>query len=115
MTDSERRLGPYCPRAEPRHRAMASRRGLLSPAERQHSGPLAEVSGDATPSGLPHGWRWALWNAEAVRDARRLSMVEPLGVPEAGLGIEATGCVKKRASGGRHAGRLGDRRARGWR
>ena len=48
LSDIERRLGPSFERAEP-PRAMASRRGLLSPAERKHSWPLAEVSGDTTP------------------------------------------------------------------
>jgi hypothetical protein len=49
LRDVERRLAPYCERAEPRHRAMAYLRGLLSPVERKHSWPLAEVSGDPTP------------------------------------------------------------------
>jgi hypothetical protein len=41
----ERRLRPSFERAEPRQRAMAYGRGLLSPAERKHSWQLAEVSG----------------------------------------------------------------------
>lgn len=49
MTDIERRLAPYFERSEPRQRAMAYLRGLLSPAERKNSWQLAEVSGDATP------------------------------------------------------------------
>ena len=53
LTDIERRLAPYFERAEPRQRAMAYLRGLLSPAERKNSWQLAEVSGDATPVWLP--------------------------------------------------------------
>jgi len=49
LHDIERRLAPYFERTEPRQRAMAYLRGLLSPAERKHSWQLAEVSGDATP------------------------------------------------------------------
>jgi hypothetical protein len=49
VTDSAPRLGPYCARAETRQRVMTSLRGLLSPAERQHSWQLAEVTGDTTP------------------------------------------------------------------
>jgi hypothetical protein len=49
VTAIERRLAPSCERAEPRQRAMAYLRGLLSPAERKNSWQLAEVSGDATP------------------------------------------------------------------
>src|SRR6267142_2445268 len=52
LTDIERRLAPYFERAEPRQRAMAYLRGLLSPAERKNSWQLAEVSGDATPYGF---------------------------------------------------------------
>jgi len=49
VNDIERRLAPYFERAEPRQRVMAYGRGLLSPAERQNSWPLADVSGDTTP------------------------------------------------------------------
>ena len=49
LHDLERRLAPYFERTEPRQRAMAYLRGLLSPAERKNSWPLAEISGDATP------------------------------------------------------------------
>jgi hypothetical protein len=49
MADVERRWAPSFERAEPRRRAMAYLRGLLSPTERKKSWQLAEVSGDATP------------------------------------------------------------------
>src|SRR6267142_1299855 len=71
LTDIERRLAPYFARAEPRQRAMAYLRGLLSPAERKNSWQLAEVSGDATPYGFQHLLRRALWNPDAVRDELR--------------------------------------------
>ena len=40
LTDIERRLAPYFERAEPRQRALAYLRGLLSPAERKNSWQL---------------------------------------------------------------------------
>ena len=69
--DLERRLAPAVERTEPRQRAMAYLRGLLSPAERKNRWQLAEVSGDATPYALQHRLRRALWDPEAVRDALR--------------------------------------------
>jgi SRSO17 transposase len=99
MADVERRLAPYFERAEPRRRAMAYLRGLLSPAERKNSWQLAEVSGDATPYGLQHLLRRALWNPEAVCDELRTYLIEHLGDTNAVLVIDETGFLKK----GRHS------------
>jgi len=95
MADVERRLAPYFERAEPRRRAMAYLRGLLSPAERKNSWQLAEISGDATPYGLQHLLRRALWNPEAVRDELRTYVMEHLGDTNAVLVIDETGFLKK--------------------
>ena len=83
LHDIERRLAPYFERAEPRQRAMAYLRGLLSPAERKNSWQLAEVSGDATPYAFQHLLRRALWDPEAVRDELRRYVIQHLGDPEA--------------------------------
>jgi SRSO17 transposase len=99
MTDIERRLAPYFERAEPRQRAMAYLRGLLSPAERKNSWQLAEVSGDATPYGIQHLLRRALWDPDAVREELRRYVVQHLEDPEAVLVIDETGFLKK----GRHS------------
>ena len=99
LTDIERRLAPYFERAEPRQRALAYLRGLLSPAERKNSWQLAEVSGDATPYGLQHLLRRALWDPEAVRDELRRYVVQHLGDAAAVLVIDETGFLKK----GRHS------------
>jgi hypothetical protein len=48
VTDLERRLAPYVERAVPRQRVIASLRGWRRPAERTHSGQVAEVSGGTT-------------------------------------------------------------------
>src|ERR687885_1046898 len=93
LRDIERRLAPYFERAEPRQRAMAYRRGLLSPAERKNSWPLAEMNGDLTPAGVQHLLRRALWNPDAVRDALRHDVIQHLGAPEAVLVIGETGVL----------------------
>ena len=68
-------------------------------AERKNSWQLAEVSGDATPYGLQHLLRRALWDAEAVRNELRTYVIEHLGDPQAVLVIDETGFLKK----GRHS------------
>src|SRR6266850_1268705 len=99
VSEIERRLAPYVARAEPRQRAMASRQGLLSPAERTNSGPVAEVSGDATPDACQHRRRRARWDPEAGRDELRREVVQPLRAPEAVLVLDDTGLLNT----GRHA------------
>lgn len=99
LTDIERRLAPYVERAEPRQRAMAYLRGLLSPAERKNSWQLADVSGDTTPYGLQHLLRRALGEPEAVRDELRRYVLQHLGDAEAVLVLDDTGFLKK----GRHS------------
>jgi SRSO17 transposase len=99
LSDIERRLAPYFVRAEPRQRAMAYLRALLSPAERKNSWQLAEVSGDATPYAFQHLLRRALWDPEAVRDELRRYIIQHLGDPAAVLVIDETGFLKK----GRHS------------
>ena len=99
VADMARRLAPYFARAEPRQRALAYVRGLLSPAERKNSWQLAEVSGAATPYGFQHLLGRADWDPDAVRDELRRYVVQHLGDPEAVLVIEETGFLKK----GRHS------------
>jgi SRSO17 transposase len=95
LSDIERRLAPYFERAEPRQRAMAYVRGLLSPAERKNSWQLAEVSGDTTPYAFQHLLRRALWAPEAVRDELRTYIVQHLVDPNAVLVLDETGFLKK--------------------
>ena len=99
VTDMERRLTPYFARAEPRQRAMAYLGGLLSPAERKNSWPLAEVSGEPTPYGFRHRLGRADWEADAVRDELRWYVLDQLRAPDAVLVIAETGFLKK----GRHS------------
>jgi hypothetical protein len=80
MADVERRLAPYFERAEPRRRVMAYVRGMLSPAACRNSWQVAEVSSDATPDGVQHLLRRALWTPEAVCDERCTYIIEHLGI-----------------------------------
>jgi SRSO17 transposase len=95
LTDIERRLAPYFERAEPRQRALAYLRGLLSPAERKNSWQLAELSGDSTPYGFQHLLRRARWDPEAVRDELRRYVIQHLGDSKGVLVIDETGFLKK--------------------
>jgi SRSO17 transposase len=95
MADLERRLAPYFERAEPRRRALAYLRGLLSPAERKNSWQLAEISGEATPYAFQHLLRRALWDADSVRDELRRYILDHLRDPEAVLVIDKTGFLNK--------------------
>jgi len=78
---------------------MAALRGRLRPAARQHSWPVADVSGDTTAYALQHLLRRALWEPEAVRDALRTAIRQPLQDPEAVLVLDETGVLTQ----GRHA------------
>jgi SRSO17 transposase len=89
------RIAPRFVRAEPRRRALAYLRGLLSPVARKNGGQLAEEAGDLPPDGIHRLLRSTQWDADAVRDDLRAYVVEHLGDPAAILVIDATGFLKK--------------------
>ncbi len=95
------RIAPRFVRAEPRRRALAYLRGLLSPLERKNGWQLAEAAGDATPDGVQDFLSRMRWDADAVRDDLRAYVVEHLGDPDAVLVLDETGFLKK---GDRSAG-----------
>jgi len=95
LTEGERWLMPHCARREARHHAWAYIRGLLSPVERKNGWQLAEVHGEATPYGLQPWLGRARWDADAVRDDLRASLVQSMGEPHAVLILDATGLLKK--------------------
>lgn len=53
LEEVQDRLAPYFERAEPRHRAIAYIRGLVSVTERKNVWQLAELAGESTPDGMP--------------------------------------------------------------
>ena len=95
LTEVARWLMPHLARREARRHAWASSRGWLSPVERTNGWQLAEVNGAATPYGLQHVVGRARWDAEAVRNDLRAYLVEPMGAPQAVLGLDDTGFLKK--------------------
>jgi SRSO17 transposase len=89
------RIAPRFCRAEPRRRALAYLRGLLSPLARKNGWQLAEAAGDATPDGVQDFLSRMRWDADAVRDDLRAYVVEHLGDPDAVLVLDETGFLKK--------------------
>ena len=88
-------IAPRFGRVEPRRRALAYLRGLLSPLERKNGWQLAEVAGDGTPDGVQDFLSRMRWDADAVRDDLRAYVVEHLGDPDAVLVLDETGFLKK--------------------
>jgi SRSO17 transposase len=95
LTEVERWLMPHFARREARAHAWASIRGWRSPVERQNGWPLAAVHGEATPYGLQHLVGRARWDADAVRDDVRASVVQAMGDPHAVLVLDETGFLTK--------------------
>jgi SRSO17 transposase len=91
---AERIKGRF-PRSEPRERASAYLRGLLSPVERKNSWQLAEAAGAAKPYGFQHLLGRAEWSADEVRDDLRSYVVEHFNDEGAVLVIDETGFLKK--------------------
>src|SRR3954447_8013773 len=89
------RVGWRFARAEPRRRALAYVRGLLSPVERKNGWQLAELAGEPTPDGMQHLLARADWDADQVRDDLRAYVVEHLGEAHAVLVVDETGFLKK--------------------
>src|SRR5437763_13625190 len=89
------RVGRRFARAEPRRRALAYVRGLLSPLERKNGWQLAELAGEPTPDGIQHLLARADWDADQVRDDLRAYVVEQLGEAQAVLVVDETGFLKQ--------------------
>ena len=82
-------------RPEPRRRALAYLRGLLSPVERKNGWQLAEQAGDATPDGVQRLLYNYRWDADLVRDDLRDYVAEHLGDAGGVLVVDETGFLKK--------------------
>src|SRR5579864_3527445 len=88
------RIAPRFGRVEPRRRALAYLRGLLSPAERKNGWQLAEIAGDRSPEGVQDFLARVHWDADAVRDDLRAYVAEQLGEDQAVLVLDETGFLK---------------------
>ena len=82
-------------RPEPRRRALAYLRGLLSSVERKNGWQLAEQAGDATPDGVQRLLYNYRWDADLVRDDLGDYVVEHLGCADGVVVVDETGFLKK--------------------
>lgn len=89
------RIGARFKRAEPRQRALAYLRGLMSDVPRKNGWQLAEQAGELTPDGMQRLLSTAVWDVDGVRDDLRDYVVEHLGRPEGVLVIDESGFIKK--------------------
>jgi SRSO17 transposase len=89
------RIGQHFARSEPRRRASAYLRGLLSDTGRKNGWQLAESAGDDRPYGIQHLLGRADWDADAVRDDLTAYVVEHLADPDGALILDETGFLKK--------------------
>lgn len=89
-----RRIAPHFVRAEPRRRALAFLRGILSQVERKNGWQLAEHAREATPYGMQRLLSSAVWDVGRVRDELRAYALEQLGMQEAILAIDETSFPK---------------------
>jgi SRSO17 transposase len=96
LEEVQERLGPYFERAEPRQRAMAYLRGLVSSTERKNGWQLAELAGEATPDGMQRLLNTAKWDADRVRDDLQAYVLTHLADPQAVLVVDETGKVRER-------------------
>ncbi len=63
-------------RSEPRARAIAYLKGLMSEVHRKNGWQLAEQAGEATPDGMQRLLSTAVWDVEGVRDDLRDYVVQ---------------------------------------
>jgi SRSO17 transposase len=95
LEEVQDRLAPYFERSEPRQRAMAYMRGLVSSTERKNGWQLAELAGEATPDGMQRLLNTSHWDADQVRDDLQQYILTHLADPEAVLVVDETGFLKK--------------------
>ncbi len=89
------RIGRHFARSEPRRRAVAYLRGLLSDTERKNGWQMAEHLGEATPDGVQHLLARAGWDADAVRDDLIRYVADHLRAADGVLIVDETGFLKK--------------------
>jgi SRSO17 transposase len=89
------RIAPRFARPEPRRRALAYVKGIVSAIERKNGWHLAEHAGEARPDGIQRLLNSAVWDADLVRDDLRSYILEHLGDQEAILVIDETSFRKR--------------------
>ena len=89
------RIAPRFARPEPRRRALAYLKGIVSFVERKNGWQLAEHAGENRPDGMQRLLNSAVWDADLVRDDLRAYILEHLGDPHAVLVIDETSFRKR--------------------
>ncbi len=89
------RMAPRFARPEPRRRALAYLKGIVSSVERKNGWHLAEHAGEARPDGMQRLLNNAVWDADLVRDDLRAYVLEHLGDPYAILVIDESSFRKR--------------------
>jgi hypothetical protein len=84
------RIAPRFARSEPRRRALAYLKGIVSSVERKNGWQLAAHAGEARPDGMQRLLNSAAWDADLVRDDLRTYVLEQLGDPAAILVTDET-------------------------
>jgi SRSO17 transposase len=88
------RIAPRFARPEPRRRALAYLKGLLSATPRKNSWQIAEHAREAQPTGMQRLLASAVWDEGLVRDDLREYVLEQLGDPLAILALDETSFPK---------------------
>jgi len=99
LVQLHQRIAARFARSQPRQRALAYLKGLLSPMERKSSWQLAEHAREATPYGMQHLLADAVWDADLLRDDLRAYAIEHLGTQDTILALDETSFPKQ----GRHS------------
>lgn len=89
------RIAPRFARPEPRRRALAYLKGIVSATRRKNGWQLAEHAGEARPDGMQRLLNSAVWDVDLVRDDLRTYILERLGDPHAVLVIDETSFRKR--------------------
>lgn len=89
------RIAPQFARPEPRRRAMAYMRGVLSSTERKNGWQLAEYAGEARPDGIQRLLSSAKWDTDLVPADLRSYVIEQLGTQDAILIVGETSFSKR--------------------
>ncbi len=88
------RIAPRFVRPEPRRRALAYLKGIVSATQRKNGWQLAEHAGESRPDGMQRLLNSAIWDVDLVRDDLRAYILERLGDPHAVLVIDES-CFRK--------------------
>ena len=88
-------IGPRFFRREPRVRALAYVKALLSQVETRNGWTVAEAAGEKTPTGMQRLLNDAVWDEAGVREDLRSYVVTHLGADDGVLVFDETGDIKQ--------------------